>query len=314
MDAGQGCGLGIVVAPADVLPPHPVVVAALGARDEVPPLVRGQEFPLDPGDALDRGGRDQEDLAARVERAGGALLGQRDRVALAVDVARVLVDLVAEEPADRHRLDAGRGVRAGQEQHAAGEFLDQEAVAAVARARASRTRSRSTGVVAIIGSRRWRLNRRASSTVGRRTRIGPGAWCIDVPEPVVAGLGAAQLRALHEDDPPRRRPRPQGVHDLAQVRRRVGVPVHRRVARAVAEHAVLVGPLADRQPRLRPPARPVGGLVDVTAVLHPRSPGRSARSLPRGCAGPRRAPGWQPGRRRGARAGRSTGRAPCGPC
>ena len=55
-----------------------------------------------------------------------------ERIALAVHVARILVDLVAEEPADRHRLDAGGRVRAGQKQDPAGEFLDKKAVAAVA--------------------------------------------------------------------------------------------------------------------------------------------------------------------------------------
>ncbi len=36
-------------------------------------------------------------------------------------------------------------------------------------------------MVAIMGSSRCRLNRRASSTVGRTTRIGPGEWCMTNP-------------------------------------------------------------------------------------------------------------------------------------
>ena len=46
----------------------------------------------------------------------------------------------------------------------------------------------------------------------------------DVTDPVIAALGAADLRAFHQDDGLDRRRRREAVHDLAQVRRAVRAP------------------------------------------------------------------------------------------
>src|SRR5207244_1456101 len=48
-------GLGLPLLPADVRPADPVQMSAEGAGNEEAPLVRGQELPLDPAQAFDRG-------------------------------------------------------------------------------------------------------------------------------------------------------------------------------------------------------------------------------------------------------------------
>ena len=71
------------------------------AGDVIAALVGQFELPLDPAEALDRGRRGQEDFLA-VAKAVGAGLGQRHRIALALKVARIGIDLVQKEPARRH--------------------------------------------------------------------------------------------------------------------------------------------------------------------------------------------------------------------
>jgi hypothetical protein len=53
----------------------------------------------------------------------GPPLREQDRVALALDVARIAVDLVQEQVARRHRAQPDRAVGASQDQHPARELL-----------------------------------------------------------------------------------------------------------------------------------------------------------------------------------------------
>jgi len=149
----------------------PVEGAAVRTRDEVAALVGGEEFSLNPREPFDCGRGDEEDFPARVGWPVGASRRARSDHP-GRHVAGVLVDLVAEEPADRHRLHARCGMEPVRN-HNRREFLDEEAVPA------SRERDsslvESTGVVAIMGSRRCRLNRRASSTVGRTPKWVPAS-------------------------------------------------------------------------------------------------------------------------------------------
>jgi hypothetical protein len=97
------------------------------------------------------------------------------RVALAVDVVRVGVDLVLQHDAHRHRAQARARVRAGDDEQAAGEVLHQHRVRGVARLRLGELR-RSTGVSSIIGCRRCFDTRLPVSVVGITSIIGHGTW------------------------------------------------------------------------------------------------------------------------------------------
>src|SRR5512134_1616484 len=86
---------------AALLPPEPLegeilLFAAVRARHEEPPLVRGLVLALDPREALDRRRRSEEHLAPPGE---GARPGfrQRHRIALVVGRRRIGVDLVEEQ-------------------------------------------------------------------------------------------------------------------------------------------------------------------------------------------------------------------------
>ena len=162
--------------PAQVGELQRLVLMAVRARHEVAALVALLVLPLDPRQALGLRGRDQEDLAAL--EGGRPSLGQQDRIALALDVAGVAVDLVEEQIARRHGAQAHGAVGAGQDQHPAREFLAQSTVLPLSRARRSLTRSRRTSLSSISGSIRCLELRLASSTVGATAIIGPGAWWI----------------------------------------------------------------------------------------------------------------------------------------
>jgi hypothetical protein len=89
---------------------------------------------LDPAAPGHRRRRDQERLAPPAGGAGAGL-GQRDRVVLALHVARVGVDLVEEQEAGGHGAQAHRAVGAGEHQDAAGELLREQRIAAAEKAR-----------------------------------------------------------------------------------------------------------------------------------------------------------------------------------
>jgi hypothetical protein len=67
------------------------------AGDEETALVRGQPFALDPGQAGNGGCRDEEQLAPR--EGAGPRFRQRDRIAFALHVTGVAVDLIETEEA-----------------------------------------------------------------------------------------------------------------------------------------------------------------------------------------------------------------------
>ena len=179
-----------------------------------------------------------------------ARFSQRDRIALAFDIAGIGVDLVQEEEPCRHRAQPDRAVRARHHQLAARELLRELAIAAVARAGRrdslpDRRRLLDQRVDALVGEAlgqfRGRLHRE------HRTR----RVVDDVADPVVAALGAADLGTRHEHDAPRRMSRRQRVHDLAQVGRARGAPRPWLGGAAAPKHAVPVGPFRDEQRRLR---------------------------------------------------------------
>jgi hypothetical protein len=164
--------------PAQLLEAQVLLVAAVRARHEVQALVGGLVRAVDAA-ADDRRRRALEDLLAR--EGVGALLGELLRVALAVDVGRILLDLVEEQVADRARLELGRGVRAGEEQHAAVELLQQDRVAAVARLRLAHLAR--AGSASPRSSARCACATRASprSTSAARSSSGRGAWSMIEP-------------------------------------------------------------------------------------------------------------------------------------
>ena len=102
---------------------------------------------------------------------------KRDRIAFAIDVHRIAIDLVQKQIAHRHRAQAHRAVGTGHYQYAAAELLGQNRVAGVATA-GGRYQLASTGDSSISGSIRCLEFRLAMSTVGHTAIIGPGAWWI----------------------------------------------------------------------------------------------------------------------------------------
>ena len=94
------------------------------------------------------------------------------------------------------------------------------------------------------------------------------AWRLvdHVPDPVVAALRPADLRAFHEDRALDQRHGREAVHDLAQVRRPIRAPLAGFGRRALRERPVLVGPLRDREqtgPDARPPPPPRAGSLQL---------------------------------------------------
>jgi hypothetical protein len=225
------------------------------ARHEEPPLVARLVFPLDPADAADRRRRDQEDLAP-VREGQRARFGEPDRVAFLVGRGRIGVDLVEEDVARRHRAQPHGRVGAGHHQHAAGEILRQLRVAAVARPRrADALLQRRT----LFDQRVDPLARVALGQLhGRLDREHRPRRVVDhEADPVVARLGRADLRGLHEDDPLRRIAGRERVHDRAHVGRALGPIPAGLGARARAQPAMRVRPLRDGQPGIgREPAAP----------------------------------------------------------
>ena len=114
-------GLEAELLPADLGPLQRLELPADRAWDEEPPLVRRLVLQLDARDALDRGRREQEDLA--VAEGGGALSSEVDLVAFAVDVGRVAVDLVEDESADGFGPQLDGAVGAGDDEEPSRKLL-----------------------------------------------------------------------------------------------------------------------------------------------------------------------------------------------
>ncbi len=81
-----GGGLGIALLPTQELEFEPVHMAAMRTRHKEPALIACLEFALNPGQALDRGRRDEKQFLAMSEGCGSGL-GQGDGIALAIDIA-----------------------------------------------------------------------------------------------------------------------------------------------------------------------------------------------------------------------------------
>jgi hypothetical protein len=86
--------------PAQVLELQRLTLAAMRTRHEIPALIARLVLPLNPRQALGLRRRDQQDLAPL--EGGRAPLREQDRIALALDIARIAVDLVEEQVARRH--------------------------------------------------------------------------------------------------------------------------------------------------------------------------------------------------------------------
>src|SRR5690606_8684909 len=157
-----------------------------GTWDEVAALVAGKVFALDSGEASDGGRGCEEGLPAG--EGALAFLGDGDRVPFSVEVAGVGVDLVEEEVADWHGAEAGGGVGAGEDDEAAGEFLDDGCVPGVAAAgfsypSAERWGCFDHGREALFGDALGEFDGWLDDQ-GRR-----GGVADDVAEPVVPGFG-----------------------------------------------------------------------------------------------------------------------------
>ena len=183
--------------PPNLAPLQPLFVRTVGARDVIAALVRGRVEAFDAAGGLELRARHAEDLAAG-ERLG-ALLGHQARIALAADIEGIGVDLVHHQESHGHATQAGPAVGAGEHQDAAGEFLHQDGVAGVAAAAVADLVREAR---ALLDHRREPLLADALRGVGRghhQHRRG-GPQVDDRGEPVVAGLRAADLGALHEVD------------------------------------------------------------------------------------------------------------------
>ena len=249
-----GGRLRLVLCPAQPLELQPLHRPAMRARHEIPPLIAGLELALDAAQPADRGRRDHEHLAPMRE-GGGARFGQRDRVAFLVGRGRIGIDLVEKHVARGHGPQAGGRVRPGQHQDAAGELLRQHRVARVPRAR---------GLDALL-QRRAVLDQRIDPAAraalghlhrGQHRQHRPRRVVDHEPDPVVAGLGRADLRGLHERDPLRRMPGRERIHDLAQIRRARGAIPPRLGRGARGQPAMRIRPFRHRQVRIgaHPPA------------------------------------------------------------
>ena len=263
--ADVGRRLRLALLPAQPLEREMLRLAAVRARHEVPPLVGGLVFPLDPRQPLDRRRRGEEHLAPPGEGARPRF-GQRHRIALVVGRRRIGVDLVEEQVAHRHRAQADGGVRSRHHQDAAGELLRQHGVAGVARARRRHLLAQSR---AFLDQRIDALLREALGQLDRRLhrQHRPRRVVDDVADPVAAALAGAQLAAFHEHHPLRRMARAQCIHQLLQVRRPAGPPRPGLVGAARAQDPMAIGPRRDGERRIRrepsaPGAQQVLGAVE----------------------------------------------------
>ena len=204
-----------------------------------------------------------------MRKGGGARLGQRDRIAFLVGGGRIGIDLVEKHVARGHRAQPGRAVRPGQHQDAAGEFLRQHRVAGIAR----------SGRADALLQRRAILDQRIDPPAraalghlhrGQNRQHRPRRVMDHEPDPVVASLGRAHLRGLHEADPLRRVPGRERIHDLAQIRRARGAIPARLGRGARGQPAMRIGPCGNGEVGIGARAfRP--GAQDVFGPSNPRS-------------------------------------------
>ena len=230
--------------PPDVLPFEHLVLAAVGTWHEPLALIGFGIGGLDAGKAGRGGCRDHQDLAPAPEGDRGAL-GQRHRVALAVGIGRIGVDLVEQDVPRRQAAQAQRRVGADHHQLAADEGFPRGAVAAVARPEGHDQAAQNGRVFDQgIDSRR----RVAPDHLGRRhDQHDVGRDLVDgVADEVQRAFGAADLGGLHDHDAVDARGRHQAIHDLAQERQAAGAPRAGFGARR-RQHSVRVSPLADAE-------------------------------------------------------------------
>ena len=264
--------------PAQLLKAQPLPVPAVRTRHEVAPLVGGFVFPFDGADAGNRRRRHNEDLAPG--KCPGTGLGQRHRIALAIDVDRITIDLVEEEIPHRHRTQADRAVRASHHQHATAKLLGQNRIAGVA---APGRRDQLTQDRRFINQRINALLRVALGHFdgGPDRHHGTGGVVNHVADPVRSHLGRTELGRLHEYHPFDRRGRRQAIHDLFQIRRAAGAPPPRFRRGFRGQHAMPVGPLRHRQQRIRDEPLPPGTFdVERAFVLFQFHQSTRARSSP----------------------------------
>jgi hypothetical protein len=178
----------------EVLELQRLALTAVRARHEIPSLVARIVFSLNPRQALCLRRRDQQDLAPLKGR--GSALGEQDRIAFALDIAGIPVDLVEEQVPRRHRTQADRAIGAGEDQHPTLELLAEHSIAAVARTALLDPLAQDLALLdqridALLGVALGELHR-------RRHRHHRARRLVDhIPNPTVAALGAADLRALH---------------------------------------------------------------------------------------------------------------------
>lgn len=94
------CGLWLSLVPAQSLELQLLHVPAMRARHEIAALVGGLVFPLDPGDAMDRRRRPEQDL--RTPREGRRpRLRERNRIALLTGAGDIVKKQPNSAPADK---------------------------------------------------------------------------------------------------------------------------------------------------------------------------------------------------------------------
>ena len=191
-------------------------IGAVRARDVEAAAVAGQVARFDAAEVLGGGRAGQQALAAG--EGGLAGFGQLDRVALAVDVHRVAVDLVQEQVAHRHAAQARGAVGAGDGHEAAGELFEQRGVGVVAAAVFAHLAAQHR---AFFDHRRQALAAVALGHVDRglhdhhRARVAVD----QVAQPVGANGRLAGLRAPHQHHLFGQAVLAQAVHRLGGVRR-----------------------------------------------------------------------------------------------
>ena len=137
--------------------------------------------------------------------------------------------------------------------------------------RDGRISARSSGLSSISGSMRCCDRRLARSpqtslrSLRKRNCLRLNAEertrCLmdTVADPVVAGLGRADLRRLHEHDPPGRTAGRERIHDAAHVGRPVGAIAARLGRGARGQKAITIRPGRNRQSRIGRKATAPGG-------------------------------------------------------
>ena len=113
-----------------LFPFQPLISAAERTRHQEIALVGVFKLPLNIGQTFDSRRGHQKNLFSFVE-CGGSPFRQQNRIAFAVNILRITVNLIHKQIPRRHGTQPHRRVCSGHHQHTARKILGQHSVAAV---------------------------------------------------------------------------------------------------------------------------------------------------------------------------------------